>query len=120
MAMVGWFLPPISEWLTKKRPVMGRTLPWSSISVMFCGILSLHWHEICEGEFARGLAVLTLGIVLGTSAIAGLGIIVTGCAAALLRLFEFFIRRIAEYPNGPILGASVLSGCIVALLKALA
>jgi ABC-type xylose transport system permease subunit len=39
--------------------------------------------------------------------------------AVVLAVIEFIVRRIAEYPPGPILGVSVLCGAIVAILKLL-
>jgi hypothetical protein len=39
-------------------------------------------------------------------------------ASAILYVGEFVVRRIAEYPKGPVLALSVLFGSIVALIKA--
>jgi hypothetical protein len=39
-------------------------------------------------------------------------------ASAILYVCEFIIRRIAEYPKGPVLALSALIGGIAALVKA--
>jgi hypothetical protein len=39
-------------------------------------------------------------------------------ASAALSVFEFLVRRIAEYPKGPVLALSAFFGAVVALIKA--
>jgi hypothetical protein len=54
------------------------------------------------------LIVLPIWVALGLAYI----------ASAILYMGEFIVRRIAEYPKGPVLALSALIGAIVALFKA--
>jgi hypothetical protein len=74
------------------------------------------WDVVASALYVGGL-VPAFTILLGILTIlAAMGL--AYLASAILYVCEFIIRRIAEYPKGPVLAISALFGGIVALIKA--
>jgi hypothetical protein len=64
-----------------------------------------------------GIAVATMFLVLLLWCVIAVPLFLIYSAIAILYVSEFLARRVAEYPKGVILAASVLFGSIVAILK---
>jgi hypothetical protein len=108
-------------------------LSWGRLAViLFCALAATVLITVCieflfkaePGSFfilgGVGLimALFPILIVLFCVLTIILSIAVAYIASAILYVGEFVVRRIAEYPKGPILALSALFGGIIALIKA--
>jgi hypothetical protein len=102
-----------------------RILAILSVFGAFVGLIGPGFsHYISASTFSLSEwdVLFAIGILVGYPAVivlpiwAALGL--TYIASAILYVCEFIIRRIAEYPKGPVLALSALFGGIAALIKA--
>jgi hypothetical protein len=88
--------------------IMSLTLGLTEQSSIFPVILIASLLVLGLPALLVPLCVLTILFALGLAYV----------ASAILYVGEFVVRRIAEYPKGPVLALSALFGSIVALIKA--
>jgi len=131
MAIVGCILTLLA------RPIFARLLKFSSGKALArklakISLLALIVYAISYAlrlalinsslEWLAIVSVFLLGIPSSIVLLCLLAILVARAlayiASAILYVGEFTIRRIAEYPKGPVIAVSAFFGAIVALIKA--
>jgi hypothetical protein len=68
--------------------------------------------------FILGLLTLPAVFISAASVAMLLALVLAYAAGAVLYVLEFLVRRIAEYPKGPVLALSAFFGGLLALIKA--
>jgi hypothetical protein len=84
--------------------------------VMLLGLRPIPTHEFKFGSLGVLIAMPVFVLNLGFF-IVGLGIAGSALLSLVLRMLEFTLRRVVEYPKGPMFGLSALLGAAAALLK---
>jgi hypothetical protein len=129
---ITWLAHPVLGWLLEFTPTVrfGHKLTIVSVlaTVGLVSTVTVAWFEYTSslhGTFfgvviepfikrlvwASAISLLCVPMILAARALAYI-------ASAILYVGEFVVRRIAEYPKGPILALSALFGGICALIKA--
>jgi len=97
-----------------------------SFAAIACYLLTIAVDKLDDGGNAREAIAVIIGIflyipialVLLCVLAIFLSLAMAYVASAILSVGEFIVRRIAEYPKGPVLAVSAFFGGIVALIKA--
>jgi hypothetical protein len=117
MASFAWFLPPFIDRCKKRAPIGTNIIMYLFILLMFAVLMTLH-SEFMESGVIVGILILIAALAIGVTALGLLITILFVLTTALVWALEFLIRRIAQHPK-PILAASLIVGCIAAILKLL-
>jgi hypothetical protein len=129
-----WYGAPLIVFLTIGIFV-GRTVELDSTLVRILAILSVagafgglivagfsQYISTSAFSLSESDVLIAIGIFVGYPALIVLPVWVAlglaYIASAILYVGEFIVRRIAEYPKGPVLALSAFIGAIVALIKA--
>jgi len=112
---------------TSAKQLSGRLVMIFSFAAIACYLLTIAVDKLDDGGNAREAIAVIIGIflyipialVLLCVLAIFLSLAMAYVASAILSVGEFIVRRIAEYPKGPVLAVSAFLGGIVALIKAL-
>ncbi|WKA29810.1 hypothetical protein [Bradyrhizobium roseum] len=118
---IKYILPVVA---TSPRSIFFWLLPFLVCGVTAFGLYGLNRYPPVPGQFNFSSGLFGITAFFGSMItlawmVAVLPLVLVYLASATLALIEFTVRRIAEYPRGPILALSVFVGGVVAIFRAL-